>query len=246
MERNTTPNTIGNSLTLQAGGSTMGGTDKAGGDLILQSGTATGDRTSNIIFLTAGGGTSGTTDAVPAEHARINGSGYLGLGTNNPTNLLEVNSPSGSGIRLNNMPGGAVLFMSSSKDIAQNNGNFYFDATNYRLGIGAGTTPNSTIQVGGSVSVGIIIKTTNYTASVNDLTILCNSSSPMTITLPDASGASGRIYVIKNINTGTITISKAGQTIDGAASQTLTTQYASITLQSNGGTTWYILSRYLN
>lgn len=245
MERNTTSNTIGNSLIIQAGGATLNGTDKAGGDLILQSGIATGNRASNIIFSTAGGGSTGTTDAAPTEHARFNGVGYLGLGTNNPTNLLEINSPSGSGLRLNNMPGGAVLFMSTSKDVAQNNNNFFFDVTNYRLSIGAGTTPNSTLQVGGSLSVATVTKTSDYTASVNDYTILCNSSSPITITLPDPTGVTGRIYVIKNINTGTVTISKSSFTIDGAATQTLTTIYASITVQSNG-TTWYILSRYLN
>lgn len=162
---------VGNSLTIQAGGATLSGSDKAGGDLILQSGTATGNRTSNIIFYTSGGGSTGTTDATPAEHVRINGLGYLGVGTNNPGNLLEIYSATGSGLRLNNLPGGSVLFMNSTKDVAANNNNLFFDATNYRLSIGGGTSPNSSLQVGGSVSVASNVQTANYTAGVNHFTI---------------------------------------------------------------------------
>ncbi len=42
MQRNTTANSAGNSLTLLAGGSTSEGTNLAGGDLILAAGTGTG------------------------------------------------------------------------------------------------------------------------------------------------------------------------------------------------------------
>jgi hypothetical protein len=42
MERHTTSNTAGNSLTIQAGGATSAATDKAGGDLILAPGLSTG------------------------------------------------------------------------------------------------------------------------------------------------------------------------------------------------------------
>ena len=103
------------------------------------------------------------TIAAPANGLIV--SGNSGFGSNNPGNIVEINSGNGgaSGLRLKQLPQGAVLFMSSSADVAQNNQNFYFDATNYRLSITAGTSPNSTLTVGGSISSAITTKTSNYT-----------------------------------------------------------------------------------
>jgi len=169
----------------------------------------------------------------------------LGIGTPTPQNTVEINSGIGgaSGLRLTELPSGAVLFM-NGKDVSQNNNNFYFDPVNYRLGITCGSSgPNSTLQTGGSFATAISTQSSNYSASINDYTILCNST--LTITLPDATGAKGRIYVIKNIGTGTITITRNGstsQTIDGTATQTLSTQYQSMMIQSDGSN-WYILKQ---
>lgn len=60
LERNTTANTAGNSLTIQAGGSTTGATDKNGGDLVLAGGVATGTGESSVKIQTAVAGASGT------------------------------------------------------------------------------------------------------------------------------------------------------------------------------------------
>lgn len=64
MERNTTSNSAGNALTIQAGGATTGATDKAGGDMLLAAGVGTGlGGSGNIRIQTAGANTlSGTTD----------------------------------------------------------------------------------------------------------------------------------------------------------------------------------------
>jgi hypothetical protein len=58
--------------------------------LILESGVSTGNASSNIIFETAAAGAAGTTDRTPAEVARINGAGKLGLGTTSPNGRLEI------------------------------------------------------------------------------------------------------------------------------------------------------------
>ena len=173
----------------------------------------------------------------------------VGIGTTSPGNFLEVNSGNGgsSGLRLKQLPTGAVLFMSSSADVAQNNNNFYFDATNYRLGVAAGTTPNSTLTVGGSEALAIATKTATYTASASDHTILCNNTTALTITLPLASGAAGRIYVIKKISAAgnNVTIQRNGSgsdLIDGASSVIISVQYSSYMLQSDG-TNWYTLAK---
>lgn len=66
-----------------------------------------------------------------------------------------------------------------------------------------------------------VIKTGNYTATETDHVIICNSTTAFTITLPAAVG-SGKVYHIKNISTGTITIDgDSSDTIDDVTTQTL-------------------------
>ena len=174
-----------------------------------------------------------------------NGSANVGIGTSTPGNFLEIYSGTGgtSGLRMREMPSGAILFMNASGDVAQNNSNFYFDATNYRLSVGAGTSPNSTITDGGSFAAGIGTVTASYTASVSDYTILCNATS-LTISLPQASGCKGRMYVIKNISSsGSVTLAgyNGSDKIDGSPKYYLTSQYKYVTVQSDGSN-WFIIS----
>ena len=199
--------------------------------------------TANLSNATA----IGYNTVVSASNSLILGNGAnVGIGTSTPNNKLEVNSGTGgaSGLRLTQLPAGAVLFMSSNADVAQNNNNFYFDVTNYRLGITAGTSPNSTLQVGGSLSTAIVTKTANYTASASDYTILCNNTAAaITVFLPNASGITGRMYVIKKISSSfSVTIQASGsQTIDGVNTQILTSQYQKLVVQSDGSN-WYIIN----
>jgi hypothetical protein len=221
----------------------MGNADDAylyttGNNFLVGTGTAS----KALVFMT--GGTTQSTN----ERMRIDGAGNVGVGTNNPGNKFEVNSGTGgvSGLRLKQLPSGAVLFMSSTADITQNNSNFYFDGTNYRLSIAAGTSPASTLQVGGSVAAAIVTKTASYTAGVSDHTIICNNTSGnITITLPLAAGCTGRLYIIKKIsaagNNVTIQGNSGTENIDGVTTKTLTNQYDTVLIQSDG-TTWYILS----
>ena len=95
------------------------------------------------------------------------------------------------------------------------------------------------------IATNIQTVTSTYTATVNDYTILCNGT--FTVTLPILgtllSGANpqgvkiGQIFVIKNIGTGTITVSSAAN-IDGTTTQTIGAQYASITVQWDGTQYW--------
>ena len=90
MERNIIPATAGQGLTLSSGGAYIGGTNLAGGDLTIKSGISTGTGTSAIHFFTATAGSSGTADRTPTEKMTILGSGFTGIGTNSPNNLLGL------------------------------------------------------------------------------------------------------------------------------------------------------------
>jgi hypothetical protein len=125
---------------------------------------------------------------------------------------------------------------------------FFVDATANEVGIGT-SSPNSSLQVVGSVSKSISdVKTANYTATATDHTILCSAAGGgFTITLPAASGITGRIYVIKKTNASSgvnsVTVDGNGaETIDGSASINLACR-SSVTLQCDGSN-WHILSLY--
>lgn len=149
-----------------------------GQNLLIGTGTAA----KSLVFMT--GGTTQSSN----ERMRINGSGLVGIGNNNPT---------------------------------------------------------STLTVTGSTAYSVTTKTATYTATASDYTIVCNNSGAITINLPAASGATGRVYVIKKISAAlnNVTIDpNSSETIDGASSRVLTLQYESVMIQCDG-TSWYILSK---
>lgn len=111
------------------------------------------------------------------------------------------------------------------------------------VGIGS-SAPTSTLHVVGSFAVPTASFSTDQTLTAGQYTVRMDASGAnRTVTLPAASGCAGRIYVIKKIDSSanTVTIdANSTETIDGALTQVLTTQYQSYTIQSNG-TNWDIL-----
>ena len=77
--------------------------------------------------------------------------------------------------------------------------------------------------------------------------LLVDTSSARTITLPLASGVSAcRTYIVKDISgnseTNNITVDIQGSdTIDGASSQTLNSNYGSWFISGDGSSAWYII-----
>ncbi len=78
---------------------------------------------------------------------------------------------------------------------------------------------------------------TNYTALVGAV------SGPVTISLPPAASAGGRIYNVKKVDASinAVTVAADGaELIDGSNTKILSTQYDTIQIQSNGAQWWVI------
>ena len=102
---------------------------------------------------------------------------------------------------------------------------------------------DGTVKTNGFIT-NLVTKTSNYTATVEDYTIICNASGgAFTITLPVVASHTGRIYHIKKIDSSAniVTVDgNASETIDDGLTAVLTVQYESITIQSDGSE-WWIL-----
>jgi hypothetical protein len=106
---------------------------------------------------------------------------------------------------------------------------------------GAGTLPTfQTISISGWT---LTTKTANFTASIDNV-ILCDATSgAITITLPTATSNANKIYSVKKIDNSanTVTIDgNASETIDGALTQVISSQYDCLTIMCDGSA-WYII-----
>lgn len=112
------------------------------------------------------------------------------------------------------------------------------------------TSDNGTdkLQVSGSIqgtgfNQNYVTKTGTYTAGTSDYVIDCTSGT-FTVNLFTATGNTGRILIIKNSGTGTITVDPSGaQTVDGASTYSLSAQYATVQIVCDG-TNWKIISKF--
>ena len=76
--------------------------------------------------------------------------------------------------------------------------------------------------------------------TLEDIYLVSNGASAVTITLPTVTGNAGYKVNIKRLGTANVTISPASGTIDGAANQVLSIQYSAYTLTTDG-TNWHII-----
>jgi hypothetical protein len=120
-----------------------------------------------------------------------------------------------------------------------------YNFMNAQVGIST-TTPNSTLDVRGSLSVNYRSFTGNTTASSTDYALTFTGTTASSITLPDAATCTGRTYIIKNSSATLPTpvlsvLTTGGQTLDGNSSWILDMSKEMITVMSNG-TGWDITS----
>ena len=115
--------------------------------------------------------------------------------------------------------------------------------------VGVGTSsPGSALHVDASFATAISGKTSDYTLTGGDHTILVDcSSGNVTLTLPTAVGCAGRMYIIKRIdasaNAANIN-SDGSEEIEGSASPASVAAMGSVVLQSdNSG--WWKVAEYM-
>lgn len=100
------------------------------------------------------------------------------------------------------------------------------------------------VSAHGSRTVNAAAITASETADTDDDAMIVDASGgAVTITLPDRASNVGKVYTIKRVNaTNNVVVSRAGSdTIDGATTKTLASQYAAITIIAGYGE-WNVLS----
>ena len=160
----------------------------------------------------------------------------VGIGTGTPSSLLSVGASSqfqvdsaGDLVRINNIPYTFPPTQGAAGTILTNDG---YGALSWSEGAAQAT------------SAPISTKSSNYTLTTADGTILVNAASGgITITLPAAASAAESIFTIKkkDVTFNIVTVAAAGaELIDGAATYPLSTQYEAIKIQSDGSAWWII------
>ena len=151
----------------------------------------------------------------------------VGIGTTSTVELLTVNgitamaessAPSATA-------GYGKLYVKSDSQL------YYMDGSGVEQALSTSATAIST-------------KTADYTIVSSDYSILGNAASEsITISLPAAASYTGRMFVIKKVDSSAnlVTIDPNGaETIDGASTYDLNVQWEAIQVQSNG-TSWFVL-----
>ena len=198
-----------------------------------------------------------------------NGSALTGITESQVTNLtsdLALKAPLASPTFTGTLSAAAIT--ATGIITSTNNSGNIFVAPNFQMATGSGffeiqtfsskvlalndqgnsvavgkTSATSTFDVNGSLSLTTVTKTANYTLTAADHTVRADATSGnITQTLPTAVGITGRIYVVKKIDASANTVTIAttsSQTIDGATTVVISSQYESFMVQSNG-TNWDI------
>jgi len=101
---------------------------------------------------------------------------------------------------------------------------------------GGGSRPTVTTDTSGTNST----ISDPSASTIEDVYLVSNGSSAVTITLPTVTGNSGYKVQVKRLGTANVTASPASGTIDGAASKTINAQYGALTCCTDG-TNWFII-----
>jgi hypothetical protein len=158
-------------------------------------------------------------------------------------NNIIIDSTGGGGGSTPGGTNGSVQFNVASTSLGGDASHFFYDSTNFRLGLATGT-PLSNVDINGSFGTGFRITNSTTTMTATDYSLYANASSgAITVNLPSATTCPRRIYVIKKIDfsANLVTIAANGfDLIDGASTFPMSVQYQTTTVQSVGNAWWII------
>lgn len=194
------------------------------------------DATHGILFLFEGDAATGygTFETYGGTNPLIfqtAGNGLVGIGQITPQGKLHIQGKATSTI-------GLIVqgFPSQTADLQQ--------WQNSSSTVLAKVDKDGSITIKG-LSLNTATKTSDYTVTSSDSILLADASSnDVTFTLPTAVGITGRRYTFVRLNTSgnAVTLDPNGaQTINGAATLDLISQYAAYTIASDGSN-WYVVS----
>lgn len=107
-------------------------------------------------------------------------------------------------------------------------------------------SPESTLDIGGSLGVAFVKDTTtSKTLDLANSYVVFENASPITVNLPAVSGATNRIYHIKNDGGGAATLTRNGSdtitVVGGATTNTLGLNQGEFVQIVGGSGTWHVL-----
>lgn len=115
-----------------------------------------------------------------------------------------------------------------------------------QVGVGT-TTPASGFEIEGAVAMSIRSFSSGTTADINDQVLVFTGTTAVTLTLPTAAGADGRVYWIKNASSSlpvpVLTVATtSSQTIDAQSNWLLDEPYEVVRLVSDGAN-WKVVNQ---
>lgn len=214
------------------------------------------DTASNTLVVDSVNHRAGILTGTPSTELEVNGTSTLGRNSNALVYPLIVknNSTGGSAdVALQFATGGGAPYLRAHRDqSAAAYGGISIHASGGteiarftrggEVGISS-TTPTSKLTVQGPIATAFATKTTTYTVTATDSVIKADATGgAFTITLPTAVGCAGRVYTIKKVDAANniIVDGDGSETIDGADDYTLSTQWQSIKLVSDGAN-WLLI-----
>jgi hypothetical protein len=180
-------------------------------------------------------------------NSRVGGTLTLQSGSSAPTFrqgatiLLKPGGPAGSDANIEITPGAVGADNSNACVFINKN------AGNTTIGSNVASTAHSTCNVFGSFAVKVDAISSNIPVdnAYHVLPVNANGGA-VTITLPDATTCKGREYIVKKIDASANTVTLdaySTQTIDGALTQVISTQWSTRTVVSDGSN-WIITNRF--
>lgn len=139
-----------------------------------------------------------------------------------------------------------------SSTSASSNAENIYQTGNVAIGKNAAGISSSTLQVYGSVSTPIRSVTQSTTLTENDYTLVCRQTSAITITLPDPTTCTGRMYYIINNGTQSLTTNYSFEVATGVTQNVIPRALQGISspdpnfgqkyLLQSDGTQWVLIS----